>query len=65
MLEFRIKGSDYVKGEVKKIGRAKAIAIVKGLNWEEGEGVIVIRGGIIEKMELMEEKKEKEGIIER
>ena len=55
MYEYEISGKGYFEGEVKKVGRAKAI-VVK-FDWEEGDKVVVIREGKIEKMELKEEKR--------
>jgi len=56
MYEYAISGRGYFEGEVKKVGRAKAI-VVK-FEWEEGDKVVVIREGKVEKMELIDVKKE-------
>lgn len=47
MYEYKIRGSEHLKGEVRKIG--KAIAVIVNKDWL-GEEVIVIRKADLEGM---------------
>ena len=47
MYEYKIKGADYLKGKVQKIGQAIAVTVDK--DWL-GEEVIVIRKAELESM---------------